>query len=287
MKLEEIYEPIRENLRRTDDYLRDQIEAIGHELGLGSKLDKFAKEAVRHLFERPGKGLRPALLLLSAGSTSPESLDWAGEALVRSAAAVELVHSASLIHDDVIDEAVRRRSAATVNRRFGTKTAILAGDILFIHAFDVLAELPGVAEERRLTLLQLFANLTKRMCYGEMLEQQARKKPKSLNRDGYIAILEDKTAMLMSVSCMCGALLAGGSEEIVENHRRFGLNFGLAYQLADDYMDRDAVYRGSIDLLAEAHRHVLTAKDALCDSSAKLFKERLAALSDFVVDRAR
>ena len=286
MKLATIYEPIRDDLERVDEYLRRGVHAIARELGVGSHLDGFAKKAVNHLFDRPGKGLRPALLMLSAAMANPEISGEGREALVRTGAVVELVHSASLVHDDVIDESDRRRSAASVNRRFGTKTAILVGDILFTHAFDTLAGLPDTSAQLKVRLFGLFADLTKRMCYGELLEQQAVKSSRSLSLDSYIAILEGKTALLMSVSCECGALLAGGSEETIDLCRRFGLDFGLAYQLADDYADGDAPYRGAVDLMAETRRHLDGAKRTLETVEASIFTKRLLALSEFIFERA-
>ena len=179
---------------------------------------------VTHLKHYRGKRLRPALLLLTAkavGDVSPHH-----HAL---AAAVELIHTATLVHDDVLDEADTRRHARTVNAEWGNKVSILLGDMLFTHAFHLTSTVDGRA-------CRLIGEATNRVCAGE-LKQVCERGNLHLTEADYFAIVDGKTAALTEVACRLGALYAGASDEQAETLAAFGRNLGVAFQVADDLLD--------------------------------------------------
>ena len=217
--------------------VRDQLEAayvpIARELAeagrifeaeLGSRLPH-VQGLVNHCAHLRGKQLRPALVLLSAracGSVRPEHPVLA--------AVVEMIHTATLVHDDILDEALIRRHAATVNAEWGNETAVLLGDYLFTHAFHLAASLETTLACRWI------GRATNLVCEGEM--QQVRNRGNlDLDEAAYLAIVRGKTAELTAVSCRLGAHYAGASEATVEALAGFGRDLGVAFQIADDVLD--------------------------------------------------
>jgi len=179
---------------------------------------------VEHLSHYHGKRLRPALVLLTAkaaGKVSP-----AHHTL---AAVVEMIHTATLVHDDVLDDADTRRHVRTVNADWGNKTAILFGDLLFTHAFHLSSTIDARA-------CSLIGDATNRVCAGE-LKQLCERGNMYLSEGDYFAILDGKTAALTEVSCRLGALYAGSSDEVAEHMAAYGRNLGLAFQIGDDLLD--------------------------------------------------
>jgi octaprenyl-diphosphate synthase len=179
---------------------------------------------IQHLRHYRGKGLRPALLLLSAkacGGVQP-----AHHTL---AAVVEMIHTATLVHDDVLDEAETRRHARTINAEWGDKVSILLGDMLFTHAFHLTSTVDGRA-------CNLIGAATNRVCAGE-LRQVCERGNSHLTEADYFAIVDGKTAALTEVCGRLGALYAGTSEEVAEQLAAFGRNLGIAFQVADDLLD--------------------------------------------------
>lgn len=258
MTLETIYRPIEAELESVHDLLEKEMEqAI--EPGRGGAYDRFTKKAIGYLLGRPGKHLRPALVLFSAKAMKAEITP----VFIQMAAVVELIHSASLVHDDIIDEAEKRRMLASVHRKYGVKIAILVGDVLFTLAFSIVAELPGVDAATKVRLFNILTDLTKRMCYGEIFEQRVVEEKEDIDREDYVRVLEFKTALLMSTASRCGAILAGADEKQEEALAAFGLNFGYAYQLIDDFKDKDSIFTGSLDLVTMAEEYVRDTKSNL------------------------
>jgi len=205
------------------------------------------RRAASHLLASPGKLLRPTLVLLAAqaaaetrgfqdGAASLRAPGDAGlspglpEAVYDFAAAVELVHVASLIHDDVIDGAATRRSLPSVNAGFGNHTAVLAGDYLFAAAFRLLA--PHAARGA----VTLMTDAISRMCHGEVMQEESLFDP-GLSEEAYLERVRAKTASLLAAACEGGARLAGAGEELCRAFRAFGESLGLAFQIADDILD--------------------------------------------------
>src|SRR5438874_6461481 len=179
---------------------------------------------VDHLRHYRGKRLRPALLLLAARACGKVS---AHHHVL--AAAVEMIHTATLVHDDVLDEARLRRHVPTVNAGWGNKVSILLGDMLFTHAFHLTSTVDGRA-------CGIIGEATNRVCAGE-LRQACERGNLSLTEADYFAIIGGKTAALTECCGRLGALYAGASETVAERLARYGRDLGLAFQIADDLLD--------------------------------------------------
>lgn len=180
---------------------------------------------VEHLNHYRGKRLRPALLLLAAKATGKIT-----DAHHTLGAVVEMIHTATLVHDDVLDEAGVRRHVSTVNAGWGNKTSILLGDYLFTHAFHLTAT---VGDARA---CELIGEATNRVCEGE-LRQTLERGNLELGEAEYFDIIDGKTAALTSVCCRLGAMYAGADEQTVESLANYGRLLGMAFQVADDLLD--------------------------------------------------
>jgi octaprenyl-diphosphate synthase len=179
---------------------------------------------IEHLKHYRGKRLRPALLLLTAkacGGTAPTHHTLA--------AAVEMIHTATLVHDDVLDEARLRRHVRTVNAGWGNKVSILLGDALFTHAFHLASTVDGRA-------CRVIGEATNRVCGGE-LRQVCERGNLHLTEADYFAVIDGKTAALTECCTRLGAMYAGVADELAVRLAGYGRNLGLAFQVADDLLD--------------------------------------------------
>jgi len=269
--LDYILKPVSSELAQVDENLARQLSRIAEDHTRINPYSKLSDRAIGHLFRAHGKLLRPALFLLSAravgaeargepqgstqrvlpASTQGSPVDPLRESLVQVATSIELIHSASLIHDDVIDESMFRRGRMSVNERYGNKIAVLAGDVLYTQFYSIVGTLTGVDSEMKLKLLELFTRVTRRMCFGEIYEERMRARKKPPEFADYSDTIANKTASLMSACCEAGAIVAEADLLSVELLRDFGYNLGMAYQLLDDIDDRDAVFLDTA-LIAEA-----------------------------------
>jgi octaprenyl-diphosphate synthase len=174
-----------------------------------------------------GKRVRPALLLLSNYAVGGRA---ASENVIRLATVMEMLHTATLVHDDIIDNADIRRNRASVNARFGNQSAVLMGDWLYMSAFETSLK------ERSLEILDILTRLTRKMTEGELIQLTTLGKT-DISETEYFDILQRKTAYLFSASCEIGAILANAAKEEQIALREYGLNLGTAFQLADDLLD--------------------------------------------------
>ena len=172
-----------------------------------------------------GKMLRPTLLLLSG-----EACGEINDEHVTLAVVVEMVHAATLVHDDVLDEAALRRKQATVNATEGNKTAVLLGDYLISHAFHLCSSLNDQYASRRI------GATTNTVCEGELMQVHHRGHVE-LSEADYLEIIRRKTAVLTGTCCALGARYAGASFDAVEAWERFGADLGMAFQIVDDLLD--------------------------------------------------
>ncbi len=194
---------------------------------LGSDLP-CVNDLVMHLERYRGKMLRPHLVLLCGLAVGPDQpLTEEHRTL---AAVVEMVHMATLVHDDVLDEAAVRRKGQTINRLRGNEAAVMLGDYLISHAYHLCSRLANQ------TGSLLIAQSTNTLCEGELL-QLANRNNLSLDERTYFEIIRRKTAALCGVSCRLGALYAGGDKEICDGMDRFGEKLGIAFQIIDDVLD--------------------------------------------------
>ncbi len=185
---------------------------------------KYVDELVRYGVMLGGKRLRPALLLLTAravGEVCP--------AHITLATVVEMIHTATLVHDDVLDNAATRRHLATVNARWDDEASVLLGDFLFSHAFYMTAAVDAAA-------CRTIGRATNIVCEGE-LRQKGSRGCFELTEEDYYGIINAKTAELTAVCCELGARYAGASDAVATNMQSYGRELGIAFQIADDLLD--------------------------------------------------
>jgi heptaprenyl diphosphate synthase component 2 len=185
--------------------------------------------AALHALSSPGKRLRLALTLLSG-----KLIEYRFEKLLPLSVAFEMVHLATLVHDDIIDEADTRRGVPTVNSRYGNSVAILLGDYLFAKTAGLIAEVEDFRIDR------LFSETVARVCEGTIMELLSTRTV-DLSVEHYIERINRKTACLMAACCKGGATVGGGSEAQIALMEQYGLNLGIAFQIIDDVLD----YTGS------------------------------------------
>lgn len=213
--LQQVYAPIQDELAEVEQILRAELRSE----------HAYVDELVRYGCLLGGKRLRPALLLLcgkAIGEVTHEHLILG--------AVVEMIHTATLVHDDVLDEAETRRHLATVNSRWDNKASVLLGDYLFTHSF-YLASTTGST-----WACQEIGRATNIVCEGE-LRQKGCRGDFSLTEQEYLEIIAAKTAELTACSCRLGAHYANGTSQIVEQLTQFGRELGVAFQIIDDVLD--------------------------------------------------
>jgi len=210
------------------ELLRDDLVAIEQELGRDAASSvSTITEIAEYLRGGGGKRIRPSLLLLSA-----HTLGYSGQGAVRLGAVVEMVHTATLVHDDIIDGADVRRGRPSANTTWGNEKCVLAGDWLYMQAFKV------ALEEKSLRVLDLLIGLTQQMVEGELLQIQ--KLGRAVSEAEYYDLIYRKTACLFSVSMRLGAVLAGATEAQESSLGAYGRTVGLAFQIVDDVLDLTA-----------------------------------------------
>ena len=213
--LAEIRAPVEDDLKKFRKYFRS---AMRSDVRL---LDR----VVQYVLRQKGKQLRPTLVLLSAQVAGEVT-----ERTYRGAALVELLHSATLIHDDVVDEAEKRRGLFSINALWKNKIAVLFGDFLLSRGLLLALQFNDY------DLLQTMSDAVRRMAEGELLQiEKARRL--DLDEDTYFKIISDKTASLISACTVSGAVSVGASSEVIEQMRTFGEKLGLAFQIRDDLFD--------------------------------------------------
>lgn len=209
------------------------VELIGPSLSRAEQIlleelaspNPYVADILQHVTRFQGKRLRPMLLLLTAEACGGIRADH--ETL---AAVVEMIHLATLVHDDVLDEAETRRHVATINARWNNETSVLFGDYLFTHAFHLASSLDTTYACRAI------GRATNLVCAGELTQVRERGNL-NLSEDAYFRIIEGKTAELTAVSSHLGAYYSEATTEVVLAMERYGRNLGLAFQIADDVLD--------------------------------------------------
>ena len=191
---------------------------------LGSEIDLIPKIG-EHIILSGGKRLRPALLILICGMFGGDKK--AGTLL---AAVIEFIHTATLLHDDVVDEADMRRGLAAANTIWGNEASVLVGDFLFAMAFDMAVDQGSMAT------LKSISTATRRLAEGEILELMKTADITTTEAD-YIKIIDGKTAILMATACEVGAITAAAGDELQNKMQEFGHCLGIAFQMMDDILD--------------------------------------------------
>lgn len=222
--LTKIYQPIQSELRATEALFAKEISSTNGLLG----------QLTRYVTRMPGKRIRPALALLGAHVVAATDHGNGTRTIqakaVQLATAVEMIHTATLLHDDVIDGASLRRGLSTLNAKWGDTLSVLSGDYLYSKAFCLLS---GLQNE---TVLSLMSGTASTVCEGEVA-QIHHQHDLTLTREKYLKIIQWKTASLMGAASESGALLGGAPVPAAKRLGVFGLNFGLAFQILDDTQD--------------------------------------------------
>jgi octaprenyl-diphosphate synthase len=231
-----------------------------------------------------GKRMRPLIVLLSYDSVGT------GNALaddpMPAAIAVELLHTESIIHDDIIDEDLIRRDKETFHARYGINPSILSADYVLGMVLDIASHYSDLRVGRELSRSVL------RMSEGEYAELIVQSRESKIKTAEYVDIIENKTASLFQTSAKLGAMIAGARQQTIETMSDFGSNLGIAYQLQDDLLDWSQ--KGSLGSKVEADReslqklsfeYALTAKNSLHHLSSSEAKNRLSELAEFAVRR--
>src|SRR5881275_1405922 len=207
----EIFELLREDLSAIErEFGRDTVSNVGAITDIGE-----------HLRAGGGKRIRPALLLLAA-----KLMGYEGRGTIKLGAVVEIIHTATLVHDDIIDEAKTRRGRPAANTQWGNSKCVLAGDWLYMQAFKV------AVQERNFRVLDALIELTQQMVEGELLQME--KLGKLISLDEHFDLIYRKTACLFSVCMRLGGILGGVAAEQEQRLADYGRNLGMAFQIVDD-----------------------------------------------------
>ncbi|HML05910.1 MAG TPA: short chain isoprenyl diphosphate synthase IdsA, partial [Methanobacterium sp.] len=217
------------------DILRKYSESIDNEImtTLSTIDPKTLCEASDHLIKAGGKKLRPVLVVLSSESVGGRSQD-----ALKTAASMELIHTFSLIHDDIMDKDEMRRGKPSVHTLWGEPMAILAGDTLFSKAFEIVLETDtsNVDPKRVVEALKTVVDSCIKICEGQALDISFEGKL-DVKEEEYMTMIYKKTAALIAAATKAGAIIGGGNDEQVEALSEYGRLIGLAFQIQDDYLD--------------------------------------------------
>jgi geranylgeranyl pyrophosphate synthase len=215
LKTLSIFEPIREELELVEEMLRQATEVEY----------SFLRHVLSYLLDSGGKRVRPALVILASKFHDSEV-----EKVLSLAASVELLHTATLVHDDLLDGSLLRRGNPTLNTSLSTEAVILVGDYLFARAADLAAATESVS------IVSIFARTLMTICGGE-LSQVFNRNSRSRTREDYYQSIYSKTASLFAASAEAGGLLSGAPASTVEALRAYGCHLGMAFQILDDILD--------------------------------------------------
>jgi octaprenyl-diphosphate synthase len=213
--LTETLSPVADDLRRVD-------ELVGRRLESDVSL---VRQVAQYLVAAGGKRLRPALLLLSCGA-----LGYRGEARLALAAVVEFIHTATLLHDDVVDESQLRRGMRTANAAFGNAASVLVGDFLYSRAFQMMVQVDDMR------VMRVLADATNTIAAGEVMQLMGSHDPE-VGEARYLEVIRRKTAKLFEAAARLGAVLAESAPAAEDGLARYGVHVGTAFQLIDDVLD--------------------------------------------------
>lgn len=225
MTIETLNHALAEDLASVDRALRQSLDS---DVAL-------IREVADYIIAGGGKRLRPALLVLSA-----RACGYPGGDQYTLAAVVEMIHTATLLHDDVVDESQLRRGHATANARFGNSASVLVGDFLYSRAFQLMVSLGSVR------ILEILSNATNVIAEGEVLQLINAGNP-DIDEASYLGVIQRKTAKLFEAAAQLGAVLADCGPDYEARLARYGMHLGTAFQLVDDILD----YSGDINAIGK------------------------------------
>jgi octaprenyl-diphosphate synthase len=213
-------------LEQLSSLLADDMQAVNRMIVSRTGSDvTMIPEVANHLIASGGKRLRPMLTLAAAALCG-----YAGDGHVKLAASVEFMHTATLLHDDVVDESDMRRGKLAARMLWGNEASVLVGDFLLGQAFKMMVEVASLGA------LEVLANAAAVIAEGEVMQLSAAKNT-ATTEDDYLAVIRSKTAALFAAACEVGPILAGGDKAAQAACRSYGMNLGIAFQLVDDVLD--------------------------------------------------
>jgi len=225
MELADLFAPIHQDLQRVNDVIRRAL----------SSTVPLVEQVGQHIIFSGGKRVRPAVLLLCAHACGYE-----GGEHIKLAAAMEIVHTATLLHDDVVDASELRRGRSTANTIWGNEASVLVGDFLYSRSTQLLVE------TQRLDILDVVSDAANNIAEGELL-QLVNARKSNISEEAYFEIIRSKTARLFEASAQMGALIADAAAPRVQALARYGIHLGNAFQLIDDVLD----YQGDVDTIGK------------------------------------
>jgi len=215
MQIEEIYQSVEDNFESVNQLITKQLSS---DVPLVEKI-------AQYIVESGGKRMRPLLVLLTS-----HALEYRGNEHIKLAAIIEFLHTATLLHDDVVDTSNLRRGRATANAQWGNAPSVLVGDFLYSRAFQMMVEMQSIP------IMKVLSDATNIIAEGEVFQLMNCKNP-DISEAAYFEVIKNKTAMLFEAASHSASILADASIEIQEAMKNFGLHLGLAFQLIDDMLD--------------------------------------------------
>lgn len=206
---------VKKELKLVESQIREQVEAF----------DKGVKPYIDYICNTSGKRIRPVLAIIAGGATSEVKAEH-----IKIGVIIELIHMATLVHDDIIDGAATRRNVATASAKWGNGIAVLLGDALFSHALMLATEFNDPA------ICQKVGKASREVCEGEIIQTQ-RRFDLTITKEDYFKIVEMKTGALFAAATEIAAMLSGASDTVQKNLYDYGLKLGAAYQIYDDCLD--------------------------------------------------
>ena len=212
---QEIREIVELDFKKVDNFI---INNLHSEVSLVESIGNYIVEA-------GGKRMRPILVLLAARSCGIED-----DQHIPMAAVIEFIHTATLLHDDVVDMSTLRRGRPTVNAEWNNPSSVLVGDFIYSRAFQILVQI------NNMEVMGVIANTTNKIAEGEVLQLIEKQNPET-SEESYIRVIRNKTAILFEAAAHCGAILAKAKKETTRELQAFGMHLGMAFQLIDDFLD--------------------------------------------------
>ncbi len=237
--LDEIKAPLAEEMAAYEHFLREALHSDS----------PYFDDILKYIFDTRGKGVRPILVMLFAGLHNKGAKF--GKRVHLAAALIELIHTASLVHDDVIDRAELRHGQSSINQKWGKRNAILTGDFILSRIFEM-----GM-ESMEFDILTYVSHSIKWLCEGEVIQDE-QTKTLAMTHDKYYDIINKKTASLLAISCGVGAVAAGAPAAEVDKAYEFGRNIGMAFQIKDDILDYATADQTGKPTCADLREHKIT-----------------------------
>lgn len=259
--LDEIKAPLATEMANYEHFLREALHSES----------RYFDDILKYIFDNRGKGVRPTLVMLFGRLHSSEAKY--NKRLMLSAALIELIHTASLVHDDVIDKADIRHGKSSVNQRFGKRNAILTGDFILSRIFEL-----GM-ESLEFDLLTYVSHSIKWLCEGEVIQDE-QTKTLGMTHEKYYDIIDKKTASLLAISCGVGALAVKATAREVDAAYEFGRNIGMAFQIKDDILDYAAADQTGKPRCADLREHKITLP--LLETLKELDEQRQREVKEWV-----